>query len=54
MELGKKELLEVYGGAGVTAALWNGLARTISTIIDVGRSFGSAIRRLYSGIVCPL
>lgn len=54
MELNKKELLKVYGGAGVTAAMLNGFARTISTIVEVGRSFGSAIRRLYSGNVCPL
>ena len=53
-ELDKNELLEVSGGAGVSAAFLNAAARTISTVVDIGRSLGSAIRRLASGNVCPL
>ena len=53
-ELNKYELLEISGGAGVTAAFLNAVARTISTVVDVGRSLGSAIRRLASGNVCPV
>ena len=53
-ELSKNELLEINGGTGITAAFLNAFARTISTVVDVGRSFGSSIRRLVNGNVCPL
>lgn len=56
MELSNKELLNVEGGAAsfYTAAFINAAARGISTIFNVGRSLGTAIRRLVNGKWCSL
>ena len=51
--LTNKELMEVNGG-GISAALISATARLISTVYDVGRALGSAIRRLSSGNVCKI
>lgn len=53
MILNKKELLKINGGT-ITATLVNALARGITTIMDLGRSLGSAIRRIASKKICPL
>ena len=53
MELKKEELFSITGGA-VTAAFLNAIARGISTIFDLGRSVGTAIRRIGNGSICPL
>lgn len=53
MKLTEKELCEITGGA-VTAAFLNAIARGIGVILDVGRSVGTAIRRIGSNSVCPL
>lgn len=53
MILSDQELLNIKGGA-VTASLINAIARGISTIADLGRSIGTAIRRLVSGKICSV
>lgn len=53
-KLTNEELMNVEGGAGLTATLLNSISRTISTLVEVGRNLGSAIRRAVSGNVCPL
>lgn len=54
-ELSNKELMDIMGGANwLTAAFFNAAARTIDTVLGVGRSLGSAIRRIFSGNVCPV
>lgn len=54
-ELNNKEMMEIVGGANwLTAAFVNAAARTIETVLDVGRSLGSAIRRIVNGKVCPV
>ena len=53
IELNNNELMNIEGGAGFTATLLNAVSRTISTVIDLGRSLGSALRRVISGNVCP-
>ena len=52
-ELTNKELLEISGGA-ISAAFINALARGISTVLDLGRSLGTAIRRIFSGSICSI
>ena len=42
--LQKEELVNVVGGA-ITATLINALARAVTTILDLGRTLGSSIRR---------
>ena len=51
--LNKEELLKVSGG-GITAAWLNAAARAVTTLVDLGRSLGTAIRRSISGKVCSL
>ena len=54
-ELNNKELMDIMGGASsLTAAFLNAAARTIETVMNVGRSLGSAIRRAFSGKVCSV
>lgn len=53
MYLTNEELNKIVGGA-VTAAFLNAIARGIGTILDLGRSVGTAIRRIGSGSICPL
>ena len=54
-ELNNKELMNIEGGANwFTASFFNAASRTISTLMDIGRSLGSAIRRAISGKVCSI
>ena len=53
MRLTEKELYGIIGGS-VSAAFLNAIARGIGVILDVGRSVGTAIRRIGSNSVCPL
>lgn len=47
----KEELLNIYGGA-LSGAVVNALVRAINAVLEVGRSLGSAIRRITSGTSC--
>ena len=50
-ELKKQELLNVSGG-GISASWLNAVSRAVSTLLDLGRSLGTSIRRSISGKVC--
>ena len=50
-ELNKQELLQISGGA-ISGSLINAFIRGISTILDLGRSLGTAIRRIQTGQFC--
>lgn len=47
-----EEMYTIVGGISITSALLNALVGAASTIYDVGRAFGSAIRRLSSNNLC--
>lgn len=51
MKLQADELMKIQGGA-ITAALINAVSRAVSTILEIGRTVGSAIRRIYSKNYC--
>ena len=51
-ELGKEELKQIYGGA-ISATLFNAFVRGVNTFFEVGRSLGSAVRRIFSKDICP-
>lgn len=53
-ELNKQELLNISGGATWSASLLNAISRAVTTLLDLGRSLGTAIRRGVSGKVCPV
>ena len=52
--LTNNELLEIAGGINWTASLFSSVARAIDTVMNVGRSLGSAIRRISNGSLCSL
>lgn len=56
IELNNTELMEVDGGGTsiLTAAFLNSAARLIGSIMDVGRSLGSSIRRAINGTYCRI
>ncbi|MCI5836176.1 MAG: hypothetical protein MR227_05785 [Firmicutes bacterium] len=54
MNLKKDELLKIVGGFNITATFMNSIARGIETILDLGRSFGTAIRRVVGKSICTL
>ncbi len=51
--LDKKELQQVVGGIDISGTLINSFVRGIETIMEVGRSLGTAIRRSIYGGICP-
>ena len=53
MELTNQELMDINGG-GITAAFLTATAKLVSTVYDMGRAFGSAIRRITSGNMCKI
>jgi hypothetical protein len=53
MDLKKEELLNINGG-GISGTLLNSIIRGINVLLDLGRSLGTAIRRLGSNSICPL
>lgn len=48
----EEELKQIVGGAGITAAFLAAVIRGINSIADLGRSLGSAIRRIQTGRFC--
>ena len=53
-ELNNNELLSIDGGVSISGPLINSITKGITTLLDMGRSLGTAIRRIGSNNVCPL
>lgn len=51
MVINNEKLLEVSGGA-ITGTFINSISRAINSVLDVGRSLGTAIRMIYSNRKC--
>ena len=51
-KLNQEELLQISGGLNITASLINSIARIGNTLLELGRSIGTAIIRLYKGKAC--
>ena len=51
MKLNNNELINISGGSW-TAAYLNAAARAVNTILDFGRTVGSAIRRAITRSFC--
>lgn len=54
MKVLKKEELEVINGGGISASFITATVRAVTSLLDLGRSLGTAIRRISSGTVCSL
>lgn len=54
-KLSDKEMASINGGASYfSATLVSALTKAGSTLFDIGRSLGSAIRRIYEKDICSL
>ena len=53
IEISNEELMNIDGG-GLTASFLNAISRAVSTLMEVGRNLGNAIRRTINGSICPL
>lgn len=51
-ELSKEELKQIYGGA-ISSTLLNAFIRGVNTFFEVGKTLGSAVRRIFSKDICP-
>ena len=51
--LNKDELVLIEGGS-ISGTLISSITRGINTILDMGRSFGNAIRMIGSRNICPM
>lgn len=51
MILKNDELIKVSGGA-ISGTMLNALSRGLSTLLDLGRSLGTAIRMIITGKRC--
>jgi len=53
MKLTKNQLIKIEGG-GITGTLINSLVKGINSILDLGRSLGTAIRRIGRNKICKI
>ncbi len=53
--LNKQELLNIDGGATtISGAFITSIIKGISSIFDLGKSLGTAVRRIIGKSICPL
>lgn len=48
------ERLEKINGGAINGTLINAFARGVNSLLELGRSLGSAIRRAMDGKICPV
>ena len=48
------DLYNIVGGASITGTFLSALAKSVTTIYNLGRSLGSSLRRAISGRICSL
>ena len=53
MKIKNEELMQIVGGA-ISDSMINTIIRGINSFLDLGRSVGTAIRRIQSGRICSL
>lgn len=54
-KLSKKEMMEINGGStAITSSFISALTSAADTLLELGRSLGSAFRRVFENNSCPL
>lgn len=53
-KISNEELQTIMGGIDFTGAMISSLVRGIKTLLDFGRSIGTAIRRVSENKLCPV
>lgn len=51
-ELNKTEMLKIQGGSILNNTLISTLIRGAQTFFEIGKAFGSSIRRIFSSCMC--
>lgn len=51
IQLEKKELLNINGGS-ISGTMINAFSKALNSLLDLGRSLGTSIRRISSGNLC--
>lgn len=54
MKLNKKELKNIKAGFNLSGTVINALVSGFKSFMDIGRYFGSGIRRLFKGKFCSM
>ena len=54
IKISKEEMKKIDGGINFTASFLGYFVRGVDSFMDIGRSLGSAFRRISAGKVCPL
>lgn len=52
MKISNQELITISGGISLSGTLINSISRGIGSLLEVGRSLGTAIRRIVSKNLC--
>ena len=50
----KEELVLIVGGSSVSGTVLNAVVRALNAALEVGRSLGTAIRRIKTRQACPV
>lgn len=53
MKLNNIEMQSINGG-GFTSSMLNAISKAVTTVYNLGKNFGSSIRRLAYGKYCPI
>ena len=53
-KINRNELYSIIGGAGLTGTMLNAIAKGVTSMYNIGRALGSALRRAISGKYCSL
>lgn len=51
-EINNKELYLIVGGLSISGSIVNAFTNGIKIVLEVGRSFGTSIRRIVLGKLC--
>jgi bacteriocin-like protein len=54
IQLNNEELKNISGGFSLTGAMLNSFIRGINIVLTLGRSLGTAVRRLQEGNICNI
>ena len=49
----KEELFLIVGGSSISGTVLNAVIRAVNAALEVGRSLGTAIRRIKTRQLCP-
>ena len=54
MIIEEKQLYYIEGGINITGTMISSLIKGIDTLLNLGRSLGTAIRRIGTGKICSM